>query len=146
MRLAFLFMSLHMFFNVFSDEVIWKGKVNSDGTPTELIELELHQEYYVKASGYVNLGKWVQGGEKLANDACYEFNKEHSLSKVETLKNSNGISLCHGEYQPNHIYFSSRFKANHDRIFFWVNDTTYEDNSGELEVEVIKASSDKNPF
>ena len=62
--------------NSYADEVVWKGKVSSDGTPTEFITLKMHERYQIKASDYTNLGKWVQQGEKLANDACYEYNQK----------------------------------------------------------------------
>jgi hypothetical protein len=133
----FFILSLFAFANAYSDHIVWSGLVLSDGTPTAPVKLELHKEYFIKASGFVNLGKWVQGGEKLANDACFEFNKEKNTAKVESLKNSNDISVCDGDYNPNHIYQSAVFTAKQDRIHFWVHDTTYEDNSGSFKVEIF---------
>lgn len=142
----FLLLSL-IFANLSADTVVWSGVVQSNGTPTVAIPLELHKEYYIKASGYVNLGKWVQGGEKLANDACYEFNKEKSTAKFESIRNSHDVSICTGEYNPNHHYQSPTFTAKQDRIHFWVQDTMYQDNSGEFKVEVVETSvGNKIPF
>lgn len=121
----------------FADEVIWKGKVHSDGTPTAQINLTLHQKYQIKASGYINLGKWMQAGEKLANDPCFEFNEKLAPEKIESLKNSQNIVICTGKYQPDHTYLSETFEAKQNRLFFWIFDTDYEDNNGEFEVEVI---------
>lgn len=124
----------------YGDEVIWKGKVNSDGIPTELIPLKIHDKYQIRVSGYINLGKWVQQGEKLANDACYEFGEKNLPTKQGTLKNSNNISTCDDKYHVDHIYLSKPFVAKQNRIFFWVYDTDYEDNNGAFELEVIHKS------
>jgi hypothetical protein len=121
-----------------SEKVIWKGKVSSEGTPSRLIELAPHHTYKIKVSGFVNLGKWIQNGEKLANDACFEFNKEANLRKIEALKNSINISVCDGTYHQDHVYESHPFIAKENRIFFWIYDTNYEDNSGEFEVQLIE--------
>lgn len=125
---------------VYADDVIWKGKVNSNGSPTELINLELHEHYQIKASQYINLGKWYQVGEKLASDACFEFNDNLTPHKYETLKNNQNISVCDGKYENSHVYLSAPFVAKQNRIFFWVYDTDYEDNNGFLEVEIIHNS------
>lgn len=126
--------------NVYADKVIWKGEVKSDGTPTEAINLMFNEQYKIKASGFVNLGKWVQQGEKLATDACFEFNKETSLEKVASLQNSNQISICEGKYHPDHIYESLPFTAKQTKIHFWIHDTDYDDNSGAFQVEIIQLS------
>lgn len=128
------------FYSSYADEVIWKGKVSSDGTPTELINLKVHDQYQIKASEYINLGKWIQMSEKLANDACYEFGPKLPPSKFESLQNSQNISVCDGKYHENHVYLSEPFVAKQNRIFFWVFDTDYDDNNGALEVEVIHKS------
>lgn len=120
-----------------ADEVIWSGKVKSDGTPTPPVKLVLNETYEIKAKGFVNLGKWVQAGEKLATDACYEFNKETEQDKIESMRNSLNISVCDGTYHPDHIYTSKPFEAKHNLIHFWVFDTDYEDNNGAFDVEVI---------
>lgn len=120
-----------------ADEVIWRGKVESNGTPTKLITLKTHEEYQIKASGFINLGKWKQAGEALANDACFEFSEKFPPEKFQALKNSNEIDICKGEYHPDHVYVSAPFVAKDNRIFFWVNDLNYDDNSGDFEVEVI---------
>lgn len=127
----------------YADEVIWKGKVNSDGTPTELIKLKMHESYQIKASQYINLGKWIQASQKLANDACFEFSENPGKlppEKLESLRNSQDISICNGNFQSNHVYLSKPFVAKQNRIFFWVHDTDYDDNSGDFEVEIIHRS------
>jgi len=125
--------------NSYTDETVWKGSVDSNGVPTKPIKLELHKQYEIKVSGFINLGKWVQAGEKLANDACYEFSddKRH-MEKFESIKNSQGISVCEGQYNDDHVYTSKPFVAKQNRIFFWVNDTNYDDNNGLYEVEIIQ--------
>lgn len=128
------------FCSSYADEVIWKGKVHSNGTPTELINLKNHELYQIKASQFINLGKWMQGGEELANDACFEFNAKFTPNKNESLKNSQNISVCEGKYHDNHVYLSEPFTAKQNRIFFWIFDTDYDDNKGALEVEVIHKS------
>lgn len=124
----------------YADEVIWKGKVNSDGTPTELITLKPHERYQIKASGYINLGKWIQANEKLANDACYEFSQKLPPEKLETLKNSHNLSICEGHYHSDHVYLSEPFVPKQNRIFFWISDLDYDDNSGVLDIEIIRKS------
>lgn len=126
------------FTSAFAEKVIWKGKVPADGTPSELISLDMHKQYSIRVKGYVNLGKWVKGGEKLANDACFEFNKHKEVAKVSSLENSLNISVCDGLYHSDHIYQSQPFIAKKNRMHFWVNDTYYDDNSGEFNVEVIQ--------
>ena len=120
-----------------ANEVVWKGKVHSDGTPSDHINLTMHQKYQIKATGFINLGKWMQAGEKLANDPCFEFNEKLAPEKFESLKNSQNIPICTGKYQPDHVYLSDPFEAKQNRIFFWVFDTDYEDNGGAFDVEVI---------
>lgn len=123
--------------NSFADEVIWRGKIHSNGTPSEQITLIIHQKYQIKASGYINLGKWMQANEKLANDPCFEFNEKFVPEKLESLKNSQNVPICTGTYQPDHSYLSDPFTAKQNRMFFWVFDTDYDDNSGAFDVEVI---------
>lgn len=131
-------------FSVYGDTTIWKGEVNANGSPTDAIPLVLHQKYKIKVSGYVNLGKWIQNKEELANDACYDFNfnKETHLEKVRTFRNSNDISVCDGKYHPDHIYQSLPFTAKQNKIHFWVFDTDYENNTGAFQVEIIQISND----
>jgi hypothetical protein len=120
---------------------VWKGKVNSDGTPTELITLKMHERYQIKASQFINLGKWVQGGEKLANDACYEYNPKLPPHHSESLKNSQNIQICDNTYHEDHVYKSEFFEAKQNRIFFWISDIDYDDNNGSLDVEIIHKSN-----
>lgn len=121
----------------YADEVIWRGNVKSDGSATIPIPLILNERYQIKASKSINVGKWVQAGEELASDACYEFNKEKYLNKLECLKNSQNISVCNGTYHPDHIYQSEPFVAKQNRLHFWVYDTNYDDNRGDFHVEII---------
>lgn len=124
-------------FSVYADEVIWKGKVDSNGFPTEPITLKIHDRYQIKVSRFINLGKWVQASEKLANDACYEFNDKLRPSVFESFKNSQNIPVCDDTYHDNHVYFSEPFVAKQNRIFFWVYDSDYDDNNGAFDVEII---------
>lgn len=126
--------------SAYADDVVWKGKVNSDGVPTEQIHLKIHDQYQIKASNYINLGKWIQAAQELANDACFEFSGKLPPEKFESLKNSNNISVCDGKYHEDHIYLSEPFIAKQNRIFFWVNDTDYDDNSGSFDLEIIRKS------
>lgn len=127
--------------NAYADEVIWKGVVDSNGTPTDTIPLKLREQYQIRVGKYTNLGKWIQANEQLANDACYEFSFEFSgkfpPKKFESFKNSHNISVCDGTFHIDHVYQSEPFVAEQNRIFFWIYDTNYDDNSGVLEVEVI---------
>lgn len=120
----------------FADHVIWSGKVNSDGTPTHPVGLSLHKKYKIKVSGVVNTQKWVQAGDHLANDACFEFGSKDHQKKVITLRNSNDISVCDGNYHPDHVYQSLPFSGMQNKIHFWVHDIDYEDNSGAFDVEI----------
>lgn len=140
MKLFKLFAFSLLFFSATvssADEVIWSGDVQSDGTPTQPITLTLRENYQIRASGFINLGKWIQASEKLANDSCYEFNKEKELQKIECLKNSQNITVCDGTYHPDHVYQSQPFTAKQNRIHFWVYDTDYDDNHGSFKVEII---------
>ena len=123
--------------NAYAEEVIWSGEVQADGSPTAPIPLVLHQSYQIKAWGTINLGKWVQNGEELADDACYEFGKKTPPAKLKILHNSQNISLDDEVYHPDHIYKSAPFKAAQNRIHFWVSDTDYDDNKGSLHVEIF---------
>lgn len=127
-----------------ADNVVWKGEINADGTPTSAIKLEVRKRYQIKVSGFVNLGKWKQGGKNLANDACYEFDEEgNTFQRVETIKNSHDITVCSDKkYHPDHVYQSEPFVAKQDRIHFWIYDTYYDDNSGSLKVEVSQVTED----
>lgn len=121
-----------------ADEVVWTGNVNSDGTPSEAVRLNLKDTYQIKVSGFINLGKWVQQREKLANDACYEFNPEAATEQIISIKNSLDIAVCDGKYHPDHVYISKPFIAQQNRVHFWIFDQDYDDNHGELKVEIIQ--------
>lgn len=120
-----------------ADEVVWSGSVHSDGMPTPPITLNLNENYLIKVSGFIKLGKFIQNREKLANDACYEFNAEGETERLISIKNSHDISVCDGKYHADHVYPSKPFVAKQNRIHFWVNDSDYDDNHGELKVEVV---------
>lgn len=120
-----------------ADEVVWQGAISSDGSPSKAIPLTLKETYQIKVSGFINLGKWVQGGKKLANDSCYEFSNEGSTERVSVLENSIDVSVCEGKYHPDHVYISEPFVAKQNRVHFWVSDTDYDDNSGDFQVEII---------
>jgi hypothetical protein len=130
-----------------TDSLVWQGKVNSDGTPTPSVKLSLGKKYKIQVSGKINLGKWRSGGKPLENDACFEFiahsdDKDNQKKKLETIKNSLNINVCNGTYRQDHIYESPVFMAAQSGIHFWVYDTDYEDNSGELELKVINVKEE----
>lgn len=122
----------------FSDEVVWKGQVSADGTPTKAINLKLDEKYQIIAKGYVNLGKWIEAGQKLGEDPSYEFNAPSGPERLKTLMNSNDIHLDDKKYNPDHIYKSAPFIAKQNKIHFWVHDTDYDNNNGNFDVEIIK--------
>lgn len=134
--LSFCLVFLQAF--AFTENVIWKGEVSADGTPSPVIKLVLEKKYQIKVSGTINLGKWWQKGEPLENDACYEFNEEVTPRKLLSLRNSMNIPLHDEEFHPDHIYLSRPFLAAQDGIHFWVYDTNYSDNSGAFHVELIE--------
>lgn len=137
MKLIFQFLLAAYSLSLGANEVIYSGSVHSDGTPTPPIPLVLHDKYQIRVTGVTNLGKFVQNREKLANDACFEFGVERAAEKISSFRNSSDISVCDGQYHPDHIYQSEVFSANQNKIHFWVYDTDYEDNHGEFKVEVI---------
>lgn len=139
MRLMIFFLLIcFQAINSYADHVIWDGKVLSDGTPTAFVKLEIGKNYRIKVQGSANLGKWWQQGKPLASDACYEYADGVPPSKLEVLKNSMSISVCDGHYHPDHIYQSAIFKTKQSGIHFWMFDSDYTDNSGELQVQVIE--------
>lgn len=121
----------------FAQTVTWSGTVSADGTPTIPADLILHQQYQIRVSGVVNLGKWWQAGKPLAEDAYFEFNAPNGPRNLETLMNSIGISDSNIKYNPDHVYLSEPFIAKQNKIHFWINDEDYSDNTGSLNVEVI---------
>lgn len=123
--------------NIFADTIIWSGEVNSNGTPTTNVKLELGKKYQIKVSGMMNLGKWWKGGVPLMQDACYEFNALTKSALNPSLKNSLNISVCNGNFHQDHLYQSLPFIAAQSAIHFWIYDTDYSDNSGALQVQVI---------
>lgn len=137
MTICRLMLGLLFVMSAHAEEIIWSGEVDSNGNPTQAVSLKLHESYQIRVSGFVNLGKWVQNREKLANDACFEFSPEHDTDKILAFKNSLDISVCDGKYHPDHIYVSEPFVADQNKIHFWVFDNDYEDNTGKLQVEII---------
>lgn len=126
-----------------ASEVIFEAEVHSDGTPSKTVSLDILQKYQIRVSGFVNLGKWVQNREKLANDANYEFNHEGSTEKIAAFKNSQDIPVGDGRYHVDHVYQSDPFTPKQNKIHFWVYDTDYEDNNGAFKVEVLKITDEK---
>lgn len=116
--------------------VIWKGPVQSSGAPSPLIPLTIGKTYQITVSGQISLGTWSKNGKKMQNDACYEFSAVGIPMLLPTFNNSLDISVCDGKFHPNHIYQSTPFKAEKDSINFWIFDTDYNDNSGELQVQL----------
>lgn len=134
----------------YAADAIWSKQLNSNGTPSEIVKLNLGDTYKLKVSGTMNLGKWRTNKQPLENDACYEFFADPAFQndmkpkKIDAFKNSLNIIVCDGEYHPNHIYESKPFVATQNGIHFWVEDIDYEDNSGALDVEIIQVSKGKS--
>lgn len=139
-----IFFCLCVTFSLSASDVVFEGKVHSDGTPSKTVSLDLLQKYQIRVSGFVNLGKWVKNREKLANDANYEFNQEGSTEKIASFKNSLDIPIGDGKYHADHVYQSEPFSPKQNKIHFWVYDTDYDDNSGEFNVEVLKITDKKS--
>lgn len=121
-----------------AENILWSGNVEANGNPTEAVGLELFKKYKIRVSGVINLGKWIQNREKLANDACFEFNPEEKTTKIMSIRNSMDISVCNNQYNSNHIYESPVFKAEQNKIHFWIEDSDYDDNSGSFQIQIIK--------
>lgn len=123
--------------HVYADRVIWDGQVSAKGEPSPIVHLKEGEKYKIRVKGEVNLGKWRQQGEALAEDACYEYNSKVAPKRLETFKNSMNIDVCQGLFHVDHIYESDYFLAVQSGIHFWVHDSNYDDNSGSFRVEVI---------
>lgn len=132
----FLALSFLCFNMTFADNIIWRGDVKADGTPTPSAKLILGHKYQVKVSGTMNLGNWKKQGESLIDDAFFEFNEKSEPTPLHSLKNSANIMFDRSEYHPDHVYKSEPFTATQSGIHFWIYDTYYEDNNGSLQVEV----------
>lgn len=148
MKFLFNLMIFALMFNVINadDNVVWSGKVNSNGHPTSSIKLDLGATYKIIANGEINLGKWWQQKHPLANDACYEFSdltEPPVRTKFSALKNSLNVSVCDGTYHEDHRYQSEPFTAVNSGIHFWIYDTNYDDNNGEMDVQLIKVEDAK---
>ena len=124
-----------------AENIVWGGEVKSDGTPTEPIHLILNKNYQIRVSGAINLGKWWQGTKELANDGCYEYNGPQGPTKLESIKNSLNVSICeNNSYNTDHVYTSLPFVARQNKVFFWVKDENYDDNTGTFNVKIIQIS------
>lgn len=119
-----------------ASEVVWKGEVMANGNPTQTIDLTINKTYQFTVSGSVNLGKWVEAGKQLAQDAAFEYNAPSGPTRLESLKNSSNIPLNDKLFNPEHVYKSEPFVAKQNKIHFWIYDTDYSDNSGSLKVEI----------
>lgn len=140
MKYIFLIFCLFCIFDfakLQSQELVWKGDVNADGTPTKSVKLILGQTYQIKVSGVINLGKWRQNGQPLVQDANYEFNTQVSPSAFPAIKNSMNIPIGDNKFHSDHVYLSEPFLAIQSGIHFWIYDENYEDNSGSLLVELM---------
>lgn len=127
------------FGNICADTIAWSGTILADGSPTPAIKLNIGSTYRIKVSGTVNLGKWWIQGQSLGSDPCYEFSTNVlPPTRHETFKNSMHLSICDGTYHPDHIYESTPFVAVQDRLHFWIYDSTYEDNTGSFDAQVIE--------
>jgi hypothetical protein len=126
--------------SLLGDNIIWSGDVNANGDSTPSIGLIIGKRYTIKADGTVNLGNWYQDKEKLLNDACFQFNVNVKPTAWPTLKNSNNIQICDGNFHEDHIYVSRPFIAAQSGIHFWIYDTNYEDNTGSLHVTISEVT------
>ena len=133
-----LLFSAFVSISLLADEIVWNGQVSSDGAPTAAIDLTLDKKYQIVVKGTVNLGKWVEAGKPLGEDASYEFNTPSGPQRLLNLKNSNDINLDDKTYNPEHIYKSFPFVAKQSKIHFWVHDLDYSDNSGSFDVQIIR--------
>lgn len=122
----------------FSQVVVWSGDVSADGTPTQAIDLKLDKKYQIIAKGTINLGKWVEAGKALGEDASYEYNAPSSPTVADNLRNSINIPLENKNFNPQHIYKSLPFVAKQSKIHFWVHDLDYSDNKGSFTVELVQ--------
>jgi hypothetical protein len=132
------FIGLSIFNLNFAEEIVWSGEVSSDGTPSKAINLNLDKKYQIIVSGTINLGKWVQAGKPLGEDASYDFNAPTGPRRVEIFKNSNDIALDDQSFNPNHIYKSEPFVAKQNKIHFWVHDEDYSDKVGNFDVKIVQ--------
>lgn len=126
-----------------TERVVWSMPVKADGTPTPKLELQLGERYQIRVSGTINLGNWTQNGEKLVNDAFYQYNDRTAPTLLPSLKNSMNIPFRDSHYHPDHIYVSNPFMAFQTSLHFWIYDADYNDNTGHLKVEVIKIDQDE---
>lgn len=140
--MRYLLCLLALISTLHADKVIWKGEVNSNGTPTPSIKLELGKTYQFKAEGTINLGKWWQDGKPLIEDSNFEYNENVQPQPYSTLKNSMNIPIGSDKYNPDHIYFSKPFVASQNAVHFWIYDTNYDDNSGSLKVQITQITAD----
>ena len=88
----------------------------------------------------MNLGKYWEGNEILADDACYEFIAKTGkmTSRIRNFRNSLDVDVCQGNYNSDHTYTSQPFVAKQSKIHFWIDDIDYGDNSGSLHVDLIE--------
>lgn len=136
--LGILFLAALIANQGYSSEVVWKGKVSADGSPSPAVDLSYDKTYQIIVNGSVNLGKWVEAGKALAEDASFEYNAPSGPTRHKTLRNSNEIPLDDQFYNADHVYKSAPFVAKQTKIHFWIYDTDYSDNSGALEVQIDK--------
>lgn len=134
--MRYLFFLFALISTLHADKIVWQGEVNSNGTPTPVIKLELGKTYQFKTEGTINLGKWWQDGKPLIEDANFEYNENVKPQPLATLKNSMNIPIGSDKYNADHIYFSTPFVAAQNAVHFWIYDTNYDDNSGSLKVQI----------
>lgn len=141
--LSFLFLSTFISFSIYAaeEQVIWSGSVSADGTPSPNITLELGKRYQITVSGTIQLGHWLQNQQILTNDAFYQFNDRVKPSSSSSLKNSMNVPFTDNTYNPDHVYSSLPFTAFQSAIHFWIYDTEYADNSGALQIKIVKLPS-----
>lgn len=141
--LTLLFLSAFLAITLYAadEQVIWSGSVSSDGTPSPNVKLELGKRYQIIVSGTVQLGHWLQNQQLLTNDAFYQFNERIKPFPSSSFKNSMNLPFTDNAYNPDHVYSSQPFTAFQSAIHFWVHDTNYADNSGALQVKIIKLPS-----
>lgn len=122
----------------FAEKIVWNGELSSDGTPSQAIPLDLDKKYQIIVSGVINLGKWVEGGVPMDEDAGFEFGGPNGPEHQPVFKSSNEMALDTKKYNPDHTYKSIPFVAKNSKIHFWIDDKDYSDNNGSLKVQVVQ--------
>lgn len=116
--------------------------VASNGKRTEGYAVRIDRYYYIVVSGSTYFSRRGGPGRRLMNDACYEFNSKPRPVPLPVFNNNHNINVC-GQYSSKHVYRSNPFMPNR-ALQFWIYDTEYSDNSGNLRVDVYELGKGLN--